>query len=76
MAALNARGVDSRSFFYPMSQQPSLRDPAGEACAPRLDGSWPVSDDLGRRGLYLPSGIGLTGAQVRLCAETLRSLAR
>jgi perosamine synthetase len=74
MAELKAKGVDSRSFFYAMSVQPALKDEGPNA--PRLDGYRPVSADLGRRGLYLPSGIGLTDDQVRLCAETLVSLAR
>jgi perosamine synthetase len=72
MAALKAKGVDSRSYFYPMSQQPALK--GDDPRFPDLRGSWPVSDDLARCGLYLPSGIGLTDAQIQFCAETLRSL--
>jgi perosamine synthetase len=72
MAALKAKGVDSRSYFYPMSQQPALK--GDDPRFPDLRGSWPVSDDLARRGLYLPSGIGLTDAQIEFCAEALRSL--
>ena len=74
MAALREKGVDSRSFFYPMSQQPALR--GDDPRFPDLRGNWPVSDDLARRGLYLPSGIGLTADQIRFCAETLKSLRR
>jgi perosamine synthetase len=74
MAALKEKGVDSRSFFYPMSQQPALR--GDDPRFPTMKGSWPVSDDLARRGLYLPSGIGLTADQIRFCAETLKSLRR
>ena len=74
MELLREHGVDSRSFFYPMSEQPAMRgtDPR----LPRLDGHRPVSADLGRRGMYLPSGLGLTAEQIRFCIETLRSLAR
>ena len=74
MAALTERGVDSRSFFYPMSQQRALR--GDDPRLPNLKGRWPVSADLARRGLYLPSGIGLTADQIRYCAETLKSLRR
>jgi perosamine synthetase len=74
MAALRARGVDSRSFFYPMHQQPALRGDGPSF--PDLRGAWPVSDDLARRGLYLPSGIGLSTEQIHYCADTLTSLAR
>lgn len=74
MAALKERGVDTRSFFYPMSQQPALK--GDDPRYPNLKGHWPVSDDLGLRGFYLPSGIGLTAEQVAFCAETLTSLRR
>ena len=72
MAGLKAKGVDTRSFFYPMSQQPALK--GDDPRVPDLRGRWPVSDDLARRGLYLPSGIGLTDEQVRYCADALTSL--
>jgi len=74
MSALKERGVDSRSFFYPMSEQPAMR--GDDPRFPDLRGHRPVSSDLGRRGLYLPSGLGLTADQVRFCAETLKSLTR
>jgi perosamine synthetase len=74
MAALKERGVDTRSFFYPMSQQPALK--GDDPRYPNLRGEWPVSDDLGRRGFYLPSGIGLSADQIAFCAETLTSLRR
>jgi dTDP-4-amino-4,6-dideoxygalactose transaminase len=57
-----------------MSQQPALR--GDDPRFPEMRGVWPVSDDLARRGLYLPSGIGLTAEQVRYCADALTSLAR
>ena len=74
MVALKAHGVDSRSFFYPMSQQAALR--GDDPRLPSLKGDRPVSADLARRGLYLPSGIGLTADQIRYCAESVKSLRR
>jgi len=74
MAGLKERGVDSRSFFYPVSEQPVFE--GDDPRFPDRTGSRPVSSELGRRGLYLPSGIGLTDAQVKTCAEALMSLAR
>jgi len=72
MAALKEKGVDSRSFFYPVSAQPAMK--GDDPRLPDLRGHWPVSEDLARRGLYLPSGIGLTDDQIRFCADALRSL--
>ncbi len=72
MAALKEKGVDTRSFFYPVSQQPAFQreDPR----FPDIYGSWPVSDDLGRSGLYLPSGLGLTHEQIAFCVDALKAL--
>jgi perosamine synthetase len=60
---LRARGVDTRPFFIGMHQQPVLLEQglfAGE--------SYPVSERLTDRGLYLPSGQTLTESQLsRVC---------
>lgn len=68
---LRERGVDSRPFFLGMHEQPVFRDRglfAGER--------YPVTERLARRGLYLPSGLPLTDAQIdTVCAvvcEVLR----
>jgi perosamine synthetase len=74
MQALRERGVDSRSYFYPVSAQPAFR--GDDARFPEIRGSWPVSDDLAKRGLYLPSGIGLTEEQLKTVADTLRTIRR
>lgn len=74
MAALREKGVDTRSFFYPVSQQPAYQ--GDDPRFPDLAGSWPVSEDLGRRGFYLPTGLGLTAEQIAYCAAALRSLSK
>jgi perosamine synthetase len=66
---LRAKGVDARHFFWPMHEQPALRKLgyfAEERC--------PVSERLGRRGLFLPSGIGTTREEVDRSAETLMEI--
>jgi perosamine synthetase len=75
MAALKEKGVDTRSFFYPMSQQPAYRGNS-DPRMPDTSGHWPVSDDLARRGFYLPSGLGLTEEQIVYCARALKSLGK
>jgi perosamine synthetase len=63
-AALKQAGVDTRTFFIPVHRQPLYaKDKAyrGVRC--------PVSDELGEKGFYLPSGLALTAAQIRtVCA--------
>jgi perosamine synthetase len=50
MRFLAARDVETRTFFLPMNRQPVYKTPE----------PFPVADDLGRRGLYLPSSSHLT----------------
>lgn len=71
MGELKRKGVDSRAFFCPMHMQPVFRDSAGDARLPDTHGEFPVSEDLWRRGLYLPSGLGVTREQVGEVAARL-----
>ncbi len=69
-ALLAASGIGTRPFFWPLHDQPVLREMnlAG-------DRALPVAERLGRRGLYLPSGLGLTNEQQdRVCDELSRIL--
>ncbi|MBU1626090.1 DegT/DnrJ/EryC1/StrS family aminotransferase [bacterium] len=72
MVELYKRGVETRSFFYPMNQQPLFH--GNDPRFPDITGKYPVSDDLARRGLYLPSGIGLTEEQIRFVVKQLVGL--
>lgn len=50
---LAARGIETRTFFVPIHLQPAYHELfAGQR--------FPVAEELGRTGLYLPSGPGLT----------------
>jgi len=61
--ALRERGVETRDFFASAARQPLL---AGRVSA---QGPFPVSEDAAARGLYLPSGLALTQAQIdHVCA--------
>lgn len=56
---LASRGVGTRPFFWPMHEQPVLRNRGlflGE--------SYPVAERIARRGFYLPSGLALTNEQI------------
>jgi perosamine synthetase len=61
MAAMKEKGVETRAFFCPMHRQPVFQ--GSDRRFPDVSGEYPVSDDLWKRGLYLPSGLGLTRAQ-------------
>ena len=67
MAFLKQRGVDTRTFFIPMHVQPAFKNMGlfgGE--------SYPVSEMLAERGLYLPSGSGLTEEQINTVCEAVK----
>lgn len=69
MRRLKALGIDSRPFFWPMHEQPVFRNMGlfpGE--------SYPVAERLGRRGFYLPSGLGLCEPQLHRVADSLKKV--
>jgi perosamine synthetase len=66
---LKIHGIDTRPFFWPMHEQPVFMKMglfAGE--------SYPSSERLGRRGFYLPSGLGLTSEQITRVADGVRAV--
>ncbi len=69
MKKLKSMGVETRSFFCPMHTQPLFKN--SDPRFPDISGDYPVSTDLWNRGLYLPSGIGLTRAQMEEVVEKL-----
>src|SRR5206468_3684019 len=56
---LAASGIETRTFFCPMNQQPFLQKMRGFRGGPL-----PVADRLWRTGLYLPSTYTLSDDQV------------
>jgi perosamine synthetase len=66
--SLKKAGIETRPFFVGMHEQPALRARglfAGER--------YPVTERLSRRGLYLPSGLGLSDAQIERVCEAVRT---
>ena len=59
MTGLLARGVDTRTFFIPVHEQPVFQKEAAAAGE-----SFPVTTELSRKGFYLPSGLALTLEQI------------
>jgi perosamine synthetase len=63
---LTMRGIETRPFFLGMHEQPALR-----ARGLFAGDTYPVAERLARRGLYLPSGLGLTEIQLERVCDTL-----
>jgi perosamine synthetase len=59
-------GIETRTFFIPIHLQPIYFDTY------RGQG-YPVAESLCQKGMYLPSGPGLTDAEIRYISETISS---
>lgn len=66
-AHLEAAGVETRPVFPPLHTQPVYR---------HVEGSFPCAEDLGRRGLSLPSAVGLDDAEVDRVVDAIAAAAR
>jgi perosamine synthetase len=67
---LRKSGVETRTFFCPMNQQPFLRRQAGFRDVP-----CPVADQLWRAGLYLPSACSLGDETIASICGLIRQAA-
>jgi perosamine synthetase len=68
MKKLKAEGIDTRTFFIPVHEQPVF---AKEKEYQGL--SFPVAEELSRIGFYLPSGLALTKSQIEeVCRAIIR----
>ena len=66
---LAARGIETRPFFLGMHEQPALHKRGLF-----LNEHYPVTEKLARQGLYLPSGLALTEAQMDQVCEAVREV--
>ena len=66
--ALLAGGIETRTFFCPMNQQPCLQSLPGFRNVP-----CPVADRLWETGLYLPSSWNLTEKTIKHISESIQS---
>jgi len=64
MAGLKEKGVDSRPFFYPMSSLPYLPDSS----------KTPVSYEIFKEGINLPTYVDLTDEDIHFVCQTLLSV--
>jgi perosamine synthetase len=68
---LREKEVDTRTFFIPVHQQPLFLDQREYRGL-----AFPVSDELSRKGMYLPSGLALTLEQIETVCARVREIAR
>lgn len=61
---LAARGIETRSFFIPIHLQPIY--------SYLLSDEFPVSEELGKKGFYLPSASNLRPDQIEFIVEVIR----
>jgi len=69
-AALEAEGIPVRPYFLPIHLQPFMVEKFGYQ-----SGDFPVTEDLGRRGLALPFSSCMTEEQVDLVCEKIEKCA-
>lgn len=60
-------GVETRTFFIPMHRQPVF---AGMGLS---GGTYPVADDLSRKGIYLPSSSSLTEEDINFVCQAIKA---
>lgn len=66
---LHQNNIGTRPFFYPMHQQPILKQMGlfgGE--------EYPVASKLSDRGFYIPCGLGITDRQIEIVITTVNNL--
>lgn len=68
MKKLSKKGIETRTFFYPLHTQPALK----KLCTVGSDLS--VSSRLARQGLYIPSGLTLNDQDIRYVVRTIREI--
>ncbi len=65
MNFLSSMGIGTRTFFIPMNQQPIL----DYLCTGQ---KFPIADNISARGLYLPSGTGLSDGEIGVVCDAVK----
>jgi len=69
--ALADAGIETRTFFCPMNQQPCLQEREGYRAI-----SCPVADRLWTSGFYLPSTHTISEEKIQYIAETINKISK
>jgi perosamine synthetase len=70
-AKLKENGIPCRPYFVPIHLQPYMAEKFGFQ-----EGDFPVTEDLGRRGLAIPFSGVMTEAQVEMVCEEIRKVCK
>lgn len=65
---LKRKGIDTRDFFYPPKDQPILKNYLNK------EDSFPNTEFIAERGLYLPSGLAITDKQIKAVADAIKDI--
>lgn len=66
MKKLAEKGIGTRPFFWPMHEQPVFHK-----MGLFRDESYPVAENIARRGFYLPSGLGLKFTDIPIVCDAV-----
>lgn len=67
MSRLEEKGIETRTFFIPMHQQPVFQGMGvfkGE--------KYPIAEELAQKGMYLPSGSGLKAEEIEYICRAIK----
>ena len=69
MDILKTKNIGTRPFFWPMHEQPVFHK-----MGLFQNESYPVAENIARKGFYIPSGLGITNEQIDIVSQTLLEL--
>jgi len=67
--ALDRLGIQTRPFFFPLHRQPAFQQYPWFK-----EQTLPISEDIYRKGLYLPSGMGLSESEIMIVVDALKAV--
>jgi len=72
MEKLKAKGIETRTFFIPMHQQPVFQE---EMCLFKGE-SYHVAEKLSKEGMYLPSSSGLKEDEINFICDAIKEMVK
>lgn len=71
MRKLKGQDIDTRTFFISLHRQPALTK---QGLFKGEKNFYPITDEISRKGLYLPSGLAITEKQITKVCQTIRDI--